>query len=81
MMSQRNEDSVATADRALEMAGPHRLVQPVVEALINKGTALQVLGRMTEAEATLRGAIAVADRAGFMSSALRAQQPARHPGR
>lgn len=73
MMSERNEDSVATADRALELAGPHRLVQPVVEAMINKGTALQVLGRMTEADATLRGAIAVADRAGLTSSGLRAR--------
>ena len=73
MMTARSEESIATADRALELGGPLRLVGPMVEALINKGTALQVIGRMTEAEAVLRGAIAVADRAGLLSSALRAR--------
>jgi class 3 adenylate cyclase/tetratricopeptide (TPR) repeat protein len=73
MMTARSEDAVATADRALELAGPHRLVRPVVEALINKGTALQTIGRMTEAEAVLRGAIAVADRVGLTTSSLRAR--------
>jgi hypothetical protein len=73
MMSQRSEEAVATADRALELAGKHRQTRAVVEALINKGTALLTLGRTVEAESVLRGAIAVADRNGLTNSALRAR--------
>ena len=73
MLTQRPAEAVATADRAMELAGKHRLMRAVVEALINKGTALQVLGRMVEAESVLRGAIAVADRNGLPLAALRAR--------
>jgi class 3 adenylate cyclase/tetratricopeptide (TPR) repeat protein len=73
MMTQRSEEAVATADRALELAGKHRQIRAVVEALINKGTALLMLGRTVEAESVLRGAIAVADRNNLSNAALRAR--------
>jgi tetratricopeptide (TPR) repeat protein len=73
MMTQRNEEAVATADRALELAGRHGQVRAVVEALINKGTALGVLGRAVESESVLRGAIAVADRNSLTNAGLRAR--------
>ena len=73
MLTGRGADAVATADRALELGGRHPLVRPIVEALINKGTAMESLGRVVEAEAVLRGAIAVADRQGITASTLRAR--------
>ncbi|MBA3688721.1 MAG: AAA family ATPase [Chloroflexi bacterium] len=73
MMTNRNEEAIATADRSLELSGRHALVLPVVEALVNKGTALENAGRITEAVATLRGAIAEAERHGLALSALRAR--------
>jgi len=73
MMTGRQAESVATADRSLELGGRHQLVRPVVEALINKGTSLMNLGRMTEAAAMLRGAAAEADRHGLVSGSLRAR--------
>jgi len=73
MMSGRSSEAIATADRAMELGGGHRLLRPVVEALINKGTALENLGRAVEAEGVLRGAIALADRKGLPMAALRAR--------
>jgi class 3 adenylate cyclase/tetratricopeptide (TPR) repeat protein len=73
MMTNRHEEAIATADRSLELSGRHGLVLPVVEALVNKGTALENAGRITEAVATLRGAIAEGDRHGLPLSALRAR--------
>jgi class 3 adenylate cyclase/predicted ATPase len=73
MMTGRNEDAVVTADRALTLAGKHRLLRPAVEALINKGTSLIHLSRITEAAALLRGAAAEADRHGLTAAALRAR--------
>ena len=73
MMMSRPDDAIATADRSLQISGRHRQVRPVVEALINKGTALENAGRMTEAVATLRGAIVEAERHGLVVSALRAR--------
>jgi tetratricopeptide (TPR) repeat protein len=73
MMTGRQAESVTTADRSLELGGRHQLVRPVVEALINKGTSLMNLGRMTEAAAMLRGAAAEADRHGLVSGSLRAR--------
>jgi len=73
MMTQRSEEALATADQAMELAGKHRQTRAVVEALINKGTALLTLGRTVEAESVLRGAIAVADRNNLTGSALRAR--------
>jgi tetratricopeptide (TPR) repeat protein len=49
------------------------MLRPVVEALINKGTAMISLGRNVESEAVLRGVIAVADREGLWAAGLRAR--------
>jgi tetratricopeptide (TPR) repeat protein len=73
MLNEEHEAAVAAADRALELAG--RMPEPwiVVEALVTKGTSLSVIGRSTEAEATLRGAIDLADRNGLVPTSLRAR--------
>jgi class 3 adenylate cyclase/tetratricopeptide (TPR) repeat protein len=73
MLSQRSDEAVQTADRALQLAGRHRMLRPVVEALINKGTAMIALGRTVESEAVLRGAITIADREGLWAAGLRAR--------
>ncbi|MDP9468996.1 MAG: AAA family ATPase, partial [Chloroflexota bacterium] len=73
MLNGRGPDAVATADRALELGARHDLGRTIVEALINKGTALQNMGRIAESEAVLRGVIAVADRKGLIPAALRAR--------
>jgi class 3 adenylate cyclase/predicted ATPase len=73
MMTGRPDEAVVTADRSLHLAGNHALVGPVVEALINKGTALMNLGRRTEAAALLRGAAGEADRHGMSFGSLRAR--------
>ncbi|MDQ2853487.1 MAG: AAA family ATPase [Chloroflexota bacterium] len=73
MLAGRHADAVATADRALELGGRHRLVRPVIEALINKGTALQHFGRQVEASAVLHGAIVLADREQLAMASLRAR--------
>jgi class 3 adenylate cyclase/predicted ATPase len=73
MMTGRAEEAVETADRSLNLAGHRTLARPVVEALINKGSALMWVGRRTEAAALLRGAAAEADRSGLSLPALRAR--------
>jgi predicted ATPase/class 3 adenylate cyclase len=73
MMTGRHSEAITTADRALVLAGPQRLVRPVVEALINKGTAMLHAGRTIEGAATLRGAAAEADGHALTASALRAR--------
>ncbi|MEP7041094.1 MAG: adenylate/guanylate cyclase domain-containing protein, partial [Chloroflexota bacterium] len=73
MMTGRAPEAVDTADRSLILAGHHVLIRPVVEALINKGTALMIIGRRTEAAALLRGAAAEADRYGLSQASLRAR--------
>jgi class 3 adenylate cyclase/tetratricopeptide (TPR) repeat protein len=73
MLNEEHEAAVTSADRALELAA--RMTDPliVVEALVTKGTSLSVLGRAAESEATLRGAIHLADHNGLVASALRAR--------
>jgi tetratricopeptide (TPR) repeat protein len=73
MMTGRPEEAVATADRSLGLTGRGGAPRPVVEALINKGTALLAMGRITEAAALLRGAAAEADRHGMAFGSLRAR--------
>jgi hypothetical protein len=66
------EAAVHWADRAI-VAGEHLDDIPsVVEALVNRGAAIDSLGRPREAQATLRGALALAERYGLTVSALRA---------
>ena len=73
MMTGRADEAIATADRSLDLAGKHKLIRAVVEALINKGTALLNLDRRIEAAAMLRGAAAEADRHGLSFGSLRAR--------
>jgi hypothetical protein len=72
MLKDRHPEAVVAADRALVLAADHR-IETTVEALITKGTSLGVIGRNVEAEATLRGAIHLADRLGLIQAALRAR--------
>ncbi|MEO6060015.1 MAG: adenylate/guanylate cyclase domain-containing protein [Candidatus Limnocylindria bacterium] len=73
MLVSRSAEAVTTADRAMELGGRHGLVSPVIEAMINRGTALLGLGRRVEATGTLQGAIALADRYGLRPASLRAR--------
>ena len=73
MLTEQHPLAVEVADRALAVAGSHGLLLPTVEALINRGSALANIRRRHEAEAVLRGAIALADRHGLVYAALRAR--------
>jgi class 3 adenylate cyclase/tetratricopeptide (TPR) repeat protein len=73
MLRNEFEDAITAADRALSLGS--RLASPtvVVEAMVTKGTSLDPVGRLVEALAVLRGAIAVADQAGLIAASLRAR--------
>jgi class 3 adenylate cyclase/tetratricopeptide (TPR) repeat protein len=71
MLTARNEEAVATADRALAAIGPRRLPRITADILVTRGTALQA--RPDEAEAILRGAVALAERAGHLPTIMRAR--------
>jgi class 3 adenylate cyclase/tetratricopeptide (TPR) repeat protein len=73
MMTGRHDEAIATADRSLSLTRRGAPPRPVVEALINKGTSLLAIGRITEAAALLRGAAAEADRHGMAVGSLRAR--------
>jgi tetratricopeptide (TPR) repeat protein len=71
MVADHNEEAIAAADRALSV--PQLPTVTVVESLVTKGSSLSATGRSIEAEATLRGAIHLADRHGLVAAALRAR--------
>ena len=72
LMIQGSPEALDLCERVLE--NPRVTNQSVlVHTLITKGAVLQYLGRQTEAEAVLRGAIAVADRLGEPMAMLRAR--------
>ena len=73
MMTDRNVESVDMSERALRAAAPQRDTEVIVNALVTQGSAVGNLGRFDEAEAILRGAMNLADRAGHISAALRAR--------
>jgi class 3 adenylate cyclase/tetratricopeptide (TPR) repeat protein len=73
MLTEQDTDAVETADRALAVSGEHDLLQPTVEALINRGSSLPRVGRRHEAEAVLRGVIELADAHGLIRASLRAR--------
>jgi class 3 adenylate cyclase/tetratricopeptide (TPR) repeat protein len=60
MRNGRSEDSVAAAERALVVAEHLNLESIVAEALINKGSSLNVLGRRREGNALMRSAVEIA---------------------
>jgi tetratricopeptide (TPR) repeat protein len=72
MLAGSSQDAVAWCDRVLaypQVAAPEVLL----EAVITKGTALQNEGRVVEAEALLRGGIAIADAWSNLPAGLRAR--------
>jgi hypothetical protein len=72
LMLAGRDDAVAWCDRVLSrpsVATPKVLL----EAIITKGTAVQRLGRMVEAEALLRGAAVIADTQGNLFASLRSR--------
>jgi class 3 adenylate cyclase/tetratricopeptide (TPR) repeat protein len=71
MLADRHDQAVVAADRALATRAAS--VAAVIEALVTKGTSLLVNGRPVEAEATLRGAIHLADRHGLIAASVRAR--------
>jgi class 3 adenylate cyclase/tetratricopeptide (TPR) repeat protein len=73
MMTDRFDEAVAAAERALRAAAPHRDTEKIAEALITRGSAIANLGRLDEAEAVLRGATAIADHGGHIAAGLRAR--------
>jgi class 3 adenylate cyclase/predicted ATPase len=72
MRTSRYEESVRTADLALETAERRNLDRLVAETLNNKGASLGGLGRTREAEALQRAAVAIAHEGGHISAELRA---------
>ena len=73
MMTDRNQEAVDAADRALRAAAPEHDTEVIIHALVTRGPAILGLGRAEEAEAILRGAVALADKAGNIHAALRAR--------
>ena len=72
MLSGASEEAISWCDRVL--ANPAAATPEVlVEAVISKATALTTLGRVIEAEALLRGAIAIADSRGLLGASLRSR--------
>jgi tetratricopeptide (TPR) repeat protein len=71
MINDVHDRSVEAANQALRIQGAS--TWSVIEALISKGTSLSVMGNAIEAEATLRGAIHLADRHGLAAAAMRAR--------
>ena len=71
MMTDRPDESVAAAERALRAAALHRDTERIAQALITRGSAISNLGRVDEAQAVLRGAVAIADREGHIAAGLR----------
>ena len=70
--AERNDESVAWADRAIALAEPLRRDEVVVMALITKGSAMVGLGRKREGIAILVGGQADARAHGLPIAALRA---------
>ena len=73
MVMDRHEESVVVAERALRAAALERDTEVIANALVTQGSAISSLGRFDESEAVMRGAMALADRAGHVAAALRAR--------
>lgn len=71
MLIGESQQSVDVADRVLPNA--ERLAPPaeVIDGIISKATALGNLGRVLEAEASLAGAVSLADELGLQAQAIR----------
>ena len=71
-LTDRLEDAVMWADRALPAAERAENIEQVVDGMIVKGGALGYLGRGFEGISTMRGALALAEQHGHAVGALRA---------
>ena len=74
MRAGRPADSVAAADRALDIAEHQHLDRIVAETLNNKGASMSNLGRQVEGLGLLRAAVAHAHDRGFVAAEIRALQ-------
>jgi class 3 adenylate cyclase/tetratricopeptide (TPR) repeat protein len=68
-----NDRAIETADGALLVAEPEAMLEVVVEAFINKGSALSNVGRWREGAAILAAAVDLADELGAIRVGLRAR--------
>jgi class 3 adenylate cyclase/predicted ATPase len=66
------EESIRTADLALDLAEHRGLDRIVAETFNNKGSSLGYLGRNQEARALLKAAVDIAHEGGFIAAELRA---------
>jgi tetratricopeptide (TPR) repeat protein len=73
MMTDRNDESIAEAERALRAGARARDTEIVVQALVTRASALSALDRNDEAIAIFRGAIELADGEGHVAAGLRAR--------
>ena len=71
MRTDKNQESVDAAERALKIADRLNMERVVAEAFINKASSLHRLGRIREAIALHEAAITIADRHGFAEQQLR----------
>ncbi|MEP7378408.1 MAG: adenylate/guanylate cyclase domain-containing protein [Chloroflexota bacterium] len=71
MRTNKNQQSIDAADRALKVADVRNLERIVTEALINKASSMHRLGRMREALALHEKSVELADRNGFVDQQLR----------
>ena len=61
MRANRAEEAIAAADRALAIAEPRSMTEVMVEALNNKGAAMDLVGRWREGTLLLEGAVKYSD--------------------
>ncbi|MDP3984991.1 MAG: adenylate/guanylate cyclase domain-containing protein, partial [Acidimicrobiia bacterium] len=78
LLTNREDEAVVAADRALAAAEALGLMPTIVDALITKATALGHPGRRVEARILLEGAIGVADRHGLSHAGMRARNNLAH---
>lgn len=78
LLSDRDEEAVEAADRALAAAEKLDLMPIVVDALITKATAIGHAGRLVEARILLEGAIELADQHEITHASMRGRNNVAH---
>src|SRR5439155_18855417 len=71
--SNRPQEAIDVADRALAVADLLNLDRVFVEALLNRGTGMHYLGRRREAGVMLEAAVRFAESGGWISTETRAR--------
>jgi predicted ATPase len=72
MRTLQQERALAAADRALGIAEARGLTAIVIEAMLNKGSAMGFMGRRLEGATLLEGVVRLAERTGGVAAQLRA---------